>query len=241
MTVEEYRKMVKSGRVDKGGRLLSSPIADNMFDKASITENSLSFDNSTTLESRSPIVPCHTMDSYENVSKSHLNKLRERFKEKKAIFIGFNTPSSKNSKQILQIYTGKSDCCSADYNKATKICSKCHQSCKPGKRPILANSKLVDEYKTNTEKIWIANLPVFKDMIKDLPKPYQIGFYFIRDSRRRYDVINSLQVLFDLMVLHKWIDDDDADNCYAEYLGYHLDKNNPGCIITVLTNYIEKL
>ncbi len=120
------------------------------------------------------------------------------------IFISGNMPSSKNSKQ----WTGK----------------------------CLIKSKTVRKYLDNNEYQW--NLPKnkaeFKKMLKDKEKPYRIGFYFIRDSRRRFDLINAAQLPCDLMVKYDWIDDDNADEIIPVFLGYEVDKENAGVEISVL-------
>lgn len=126
------------------------------------------------------------------------------------IFISGNVPSSKNSKEIC-------------WNKNMV-------------RPILTNSKTVKKYLKNNEYQW--NLPKnkaeFKKMLKGKEKPYRIGFYFIRDSKRRFDYHNAVQLPCDLMVEYGWLDDDNADEIVPVFLGYEVDKENAGIEISVL-------
>ena len=63
---------------------------------------------------------------------------------------------------------------------------------------------------------------------------YKIGFYFIRDSKRKFDYINAAQLPLDLMQDYDWIDDDDANNVIPVFLGYEVDKKNPGVRIKIL-------
>lgn len=73
------------------------------------------------------------------------------------------------------------------------------------------------------------------DDFKDIRYPAMIGFYFVRDSNRRFDFHNAVQILADLFVSFGLIADDDCahflpvpvcknGNCY------HKDKNK-SCVI----------
>lgn len=120
------------------------------------------------------------------------------------IFIFGNVPSSKNSKQ----WTGK----------------------------CLMSSKTVKKYidKFSYQFNSLENKKKFKEMIKDKEKPYKIGFYFIRDSQRKFDYINIAQIIQDLMVNYEWIEDDNCTELVPVFLGYKVDKENPGVKIEVL-------
>lgn len=99
---------------------------------------------------------------------------------------------------------------------------------------MLINSKTVMRYKKNTADEWWENTGKFKEMIKEKEKPYKIGFYFIRDSKRKFDYINAAQLPLDLMQDYGWIDDDDVNNVIPVFLGYEVDKKNPGVRIEIL-------
>lgn len=71
-------------------------------------------------------------------------------------------------------------------------------------------------------------------MIEGKEKPYKIGMYFIRDSKRKSDAINLAQIICDLMVEYGWIDDDNMDEILPVFLGYETDKKNCGVKLTVL-------
>ncbi|MBR8701664.1 MULTISPECIES: hypothetical protein [unclassified Fusobacterium] len=120
------------------------------------------------------------------------------------IFISGNVPSSKNSKQ----WTGK----------------------------CLINSKTVQKYlKLYAYQFQLPrNRNEFKHKLEGKEKPYKIGFYFVRDSKRRFDYINVCQLPCDLMTEYQWIDDDNANEIIPVFLGYEVDKNNPGVRIEVL-------
>lgn len=120
------------------------------------------------------------------------------------IYIKGNVPSSKNSKQ----WTGK----------------------------MLINSKTVRNYINNYGYQWysLENIELFKNMIKNRVKPYKIGFYFIRDTTRKFDYINAAQLPCDLMVKAGMIEDDNCNEIIPIFLGYEVDKKNAGVKISIL-------
>lgn len=119
------------------------------------------------------------------------------------IYIKGNVPSSKNSKQ----WTGRH----------------------------LVNSKTVNRYLKEYGNQWKDKelISKFHKMLNNKEKPYEIGFYFIRDSKRRFDYINAAQLPCDLMVKYGWITDDNCNEIVPVFLGYEVDKDNQGVIVTV--------
>ncbi|MGL4569329.1 MAG: hypothetical protein ACRCU6_12485 [Fusobacteriaceae bacterium] len=115
-----------------------------------------------------------------------------------------NIPSSKNSKQ----WTGR----------------------------CLISSKTVQKYLKINSNQWEDKsiVETFRSILEGKQKPYRIGFYFIRDTKRKFDYINALQLPCDLMVKNGWIDDDNCDEIIPIIQGYHVDKLDPGLIIEVL-------
>lgn len=99
---------------------------------------------------------------------------------------------------------------------------------------MLIQSKTVRNYLKEYEIQYKLYANKFKEMIKNKEKPYYIGFYFIRDSKRKFDYNNLTQLPQDLMVKHKWLEDDNADYIVPIGLGYTVDKAKAGLIITVL-------
>ena len=98
----------------------------------------------------------------------------------------------------------------------------------------LINSKATREYIKKSKKYYVEQTERFIELTKDLPKPLHISFYFIRNSKRRFDYINPAQTVQDLMVKYGWIEDDDIHNLVPYFHGYHVDKENPGVIIKIL-------
>lgn len=104
----------------------------------------------------------------------------------------------------------------------------------------LIPSKTVENYLEKYEIQYKLYANKFKELIKNKQKPYYIGFYFIRDSKRKFDYNNLTQLPQDLMVKYKWLDDDNADYIVPIGLGYTVNKAKAGLIITVLDTKEDK-
>ena len=128
------------------------------------------------------------------------------------IFITGNTPSSKNSKRIITITNKKTG------KKTTR----------------LINSEVTEKYIKTSKTDWILNKRNFLKMLVGKEKPYRIELFFIRDSKRRFDYINSAQIVFDLMQCYGYIDDDDSTNVIPIFRGFEVDKARAGVKIEVL-------
>ncbi len=97
---------------------------------------------------------------------------------------------------------------------------------------FLISNKTTLRFKDNTEKYFLVNKRKFKKMFSQIEAPYSVGFFFIRDSKRRFDYVNIVQVIADLMVKYGWIEDDNADFFVPVFLGYKVDKEHPGVEIS---------
>jgi hypothetical protein len=103
-----------------------------------------------------------------------------------------------------------------------------------GKRLVIVrNSAQVQKYLKTSEQFYIDMQPLFKSFIQNKPKPLQIRFKFNRLTRHGFDYINALQIVQDLMVKHKWIDDDNADEMKPIFDDYEYLPDNPGVLIFV--------
>lgn len=122
------------------------------------------------------------------------------------IFIPFNVPSSKNSKRIV----------------------------KTGGRPMLISSEITLRYKKNTTIFFNAYRNKFHSLIKDKPLPYHVNFRFIRDTKRKFDLINAAQIVQDLMVDHNWLEDDNYTILNPSFSYPEVDKKNCGVEISVV-------
>jgi len=135
------------------------------------------------------------------------------------VFISGNVPSLKNSKQ----WTGKFLVSSKTVKSYLK---------KKGIKSYSTTHKEVKGYKcmpNNFEE----EIKPFLNVIEQMARPVTIGFYFIRDSKRKFDYINVVQIILDLMTAHGIIEDDNADEVIPQFFGYHVDKDNAGVKIII--------
>jgi len=139
------------------------------------------------------------------------------------IFIPYNTPSLKNSK-----VSGKF---------RPKTVAKYLMQL--GIRDYSASKKFVQEYKKGL-KSYRPNL--FKEAVgnyfENRDYPILVGTHFVRRTRHKFDIINSQQIIFDLLTAHGFIEDDNADyvipfSFKMNDKWYSFDKNNPGVYIKI--------
>lgn len=100
-------------------------------------------------------------------------------------------------------------------------------------------SKQTMRWRKDTEEIMKELAPLFRKAVKKKTKPYKIGLFFIRASRRKFDALNPSQTIADAMVHHGWIDDDNTDEVVfipiqIDNVWYKVDKENAGVIIRIL-------
>lgn len=114
--------------------------------------------------------------------------------------------SSKNSKRIVHFG-----------NKPALIASKAYMSSiKPIEQQLVLN-----RYK------WLKE-------IENRPKPLKIVFKIYRKTHRRFDYVNIIQGLQDLMVKCGWLLDDNADEIIPFFEPYEVDKHNPRVEISII-------
>ena len=139
------------------------------------------------------------------------------------VFIPGNVPSLKNSK----VKTSRGIFPSKTVSKYLA---------KQGVKSYSVSRKTVEDYKTRDNEFRKASAPLKQVIGKD--KPNVVYFHFVRDSKRRFDFHNAVQIIADLLVAHDIIEDDDM-TCFIpmpkqkDGLWYSLDKNNPGVWIYV--------
>lgn len=147
------------------------------------------------------------------------------------IFIPGNVPSLKNSKQIAETGAG---------------------------RPVLARSQAVKKYLRSigiqdysTKKGVIGykdpHRPnVFKavvgNFLEDAPVPCVLGFNFVRGSMHTFDIINAMAIICDLLVVHKFIKDDDVKNLIPVPMKingsfYSVCRDRPGVYLKIIEDY----
>lgn len=104
-------------------------------------------------------------------------------------------------------------------------------------------SKRALAYKKETKDQFLENKELFLSMLKDHREPYAIGFHFVRNNRHKFDFVNMVQTVQDLMVEYGYLEDDNTsimlpfpfkiDDKY-----YSINTENPGVYITILNDEI---
>jgi Holliday junction resolvase RusA-like endonuclease len=145
--------------------------------------------------------------------------------ENKLIFIPGNVPSSKNSRINTKHGSFASKTVKSYLNSL-------------GIQSYSSSKKLVKGY-VNKPNL-IENLREdFVNQTNGKQLPLEIGFHFIRDSKRKFDFHNIVQVVLDLMTAHNLIIDDNMD-CVIPFAlkieedFYSIDKECPGVWIKIL-------
>ena len=141
------------------------------------------------------------------------------------IFIPGNVPSSKNSR----INTTKG-------SFASKTVKSYLNSL--GIQSYSSSKKLVKGY-VNKPNLIESLKEDFLKQTSGKELPLEIGFHFIRDSKRKFDFHNIVQVVLDLMTAHDIIIDDNMD-CVIPFAlkmdskFYSVNKENPGVWIKII-------
>lgn len=98
----------------------------------------------------------------------------------------------------------------------------------------LVSSKSTQRYIKESKEHWLKHAATFRAIYDRLEKPIRIGFKFLRNSHRRFDLINAAQCPLDLMVQYGWIEDDNADCVIPVFEPYSYNKEDSGVVIYVL-------
>jgi hypothetical protein len=109
-------------------------------------------------------------------------------------------------------------------------------SSKNGKRwtgKYLIHSKTTMRYIKDSKEEYLVNTYPFQEFVKGLVTPYIIHFKFYRKSRRKFDYVNPLQTVQDLMVKYNWLEDDSSDHLLPMFDTYEYSKDKPGVLITI--------
>ncbi len=165
------------------------------------------------------------------------------YKLKKGLFFPGNVPSLKNSREIIQIPTKLSVCCNAGMYKDSKndlICTSCDRLALRKFMPKLGYSKPVQRYISHTTPIWVNQKDQFTSIF-DTKSLCTIGLYFIRDSKRAFDYHNAEQIIGDLMVTHKYIEDDNTKHLRLIPIGTHVNASHAGVLMFNLSDFDDLL
>lgn len=107
--------------------------------------------------------------------------------------------SSKNSKRIVKFG-----------NKMALIASK----------QYMASVKPIEQQLVLNKGKWLR-------MAEGYEKPLKVVFKIYRKTHRKFDYVNIIQGLQDLMVKCGWLPDDNADEIIPVFQPYDVDKNDP--------------
>ena len=116
-------------------------------------------------------------------------------------------------------------------------------SSKNGKRwtgKYLIHSKTTMRYIKESKPEYVNNVKRFTSFVKKLNTPYVVHFKFYRKSRRKFDYVNPLQTVQDLMVKHHWLEDDSSDHLLPIFDVYEYNNETPGVLITIKKNENKK-
>ena len=102
------------------------------------------------------------------------------------------------------------------------------------KNKRIISSKLVQYYERWATPLLKEQLSIWQKMIQNKPLPLKVSFYFYRDSKRKWDFVNIVQVIADLMQKEGYLVDDDTKNFIPLYAGEEVTtKKEAGVIITI--------
>lgn len=100
----------------------------------------------------------------------------------------------------------------------------------------------VEDYKTRPN--------IFRESVgnffEDAPQPLVLGFNFVRDTQRKFDFINACQIVCDLLVAHRFVDDDDMKHLVPMPMMvngsyYSVCKDRPGVWLEIIREPIDQL
>jgi len=137
------------------------------------------------------------------------------------IFIKGNVPSLKNGKPN-GIYHSKSV---TKYLRSLNI------------QGYSASRKTVKEYKDpNRPNLFRQQIGKYFDSID---YPIVLGMHFVRNSKRRFDLLNSTHIIHDLLTAHDYITDDNMTCIIPAFFKingdwYSVNKQNPGVWLKIL-------
>ena len=99
----------------------------------------------------------------------------------------------------------------------------------------IISSKTVRRYEKEMAEVYRANKDKFIELTKDKELPLRIGFYFFRDSKRKWDFCNIIQCPLDMFQEYGYIEDDDTKHVIPIYLGEEVvKKKNSGFFVEIL-------
>ena len=145
--------------------------------------------------------------------------------ENELIFIPGNVPSSKNSRINTKHGSFASKTVKAYLNS---LGIQSYSSSKKIVKGYVNKSNLIENLRED-----------FLKQIEGKELPLEIGFHFVRNSKRKFDFHNIVQISLDLLTAHDFIIDDNMD-CVIPFAlkidnkFYSVDKMNPGVWVKII-------
>lgn len=94
------------------------------------------------------------------------------------------------------------------------------------KMAIIPSSQYMASVKPIEQQL-LLNRAKWLRMAEGYEKPLKVVFKIYRKTHRRFDYVNIIQGLQDLMVKCGWLPDDNADEIIPVFQPYDVDKNDP--------------
>lgn len=92
---------------------------------------------------------------------------------------------------------------------------------------ILIKSKLCQRYIKWAEPLFKANKPLWESQMQKVEQlPIKVEYYFYRDSKRHWDLINILQIIADIMQAEGYLENDDTAHFIPYYAGEEVVKKD---------------
>jgi hypothetical protein len=107
-----------------------------------------------------------------------------------------------------------------------------------GIKSFSSSKKTVENYKTIPDTFRPLAMEL-KELLKDEPTPYKLGFYFVRRTKSRFDFGNAVEIVSDLLSAYNAWEDDNCDiflpfPMLRNGVVYEVNKDNPGVYITLI-------
>ena len=104
-------------------------------------------------------------------------------------------------------------------------------------RKRIIKSKLCQEYEKWSEPLFEKNKEEWQRQLQEhKERPIFVGFYFYRDSRRKWDFNNVSQILCDMMTANDYIEDDNINEMVPVYLGHEVVKKEQSGVKLSIVN-----
>lgn len=98
-------------------------------------------------------------------------------------------------------------------------------------KPFITHSQAAKRYKDTSFPYYLEQAPVFKELVKNTPRPFYCAIKFLRKTKGRFDCNNLTQMVADLMVEAGWIEDDHDGVIRFIPINTEYGYKNPGVVI----------